>query len=213
MRSVAVVALVACTRPAPAPIEPANRPTTVAAPDHEALCCCELSPPESPKTRHESRESACRFGTPGMPEGMCVGWTGCGFPANAHRTVLDRPDLVAKVAVPVGSCCCSIDSEFRVEGAATCKQGGQCLDADWCEPDPRKLMPVSTPVGQPWIDRCVEIADHFEPWRKNPDWATEISPRKQLISDCQTKRWTLQLQDCLLGANSPLELDHCMFAN
>jgi hypothetical protein len=212
MRSWLVLALVACSHPAPAPNEPANRkPATVASIGHdnaEELCCCELAPPNDPSTRFESRASACRLGTPATPAGTCVAWTGCGFSTGAHRTVTDRPELAARVKVPPGSCCCDVDGAFRVVGAATCGTNGTCLDADWCVPDGRSPPPVTSPG--PWIDRCVQVADHFEPWRKNPDWANEVSPRARLIADCQRDRWSIALQDCLLAANGPLDLDSCM---
>lgn len=160
--------------------------------------------------RFEARTSACVSGTPTMPEGKCVDWTGCGFPSGSKRTVVDRPDLVALVAVPAGSCCCSpTDGDFTVVETATCAKRGECLDADWCEPRGPTPDPPHTPVV-PGVDRCVLIADHFEPWRKNPDWASEISPRAQLIADCKAQNWSVKLQDCLLAANSPLDLDGCV---
>jgi hypothetical protein len=71
-------------------------------------------------------------------------------------------------------------------------------------------MPVTRTPVPPGADRCVQIADHFEPWRKNPDWAAEFSPRQRLISDCKSQHWSRELEDCLLGSNNPLELDSCL---
>lgn len=172
----------------------------------EPLCCCELDPPGEPPARFESRASACAAGTPTIPEGTCVDWTACGFAAGTSRTTADRPDLAPAVAVPAGSCCCDATDGFAVVASASC---GECLDPDWCEP----AAPVPPPPHTPAIagvDRCVQIADHFESWRKNPDWATEVSPRAQLIADCRAKGWSPLLQDCLLAANAPLELDDCV---
>lgn len=204
MRTWLLLVLVACGHPAPATSnEPTNRNTTTVE-QAEALCCCELGPPNEPAP-FESRASACTMGTPATPAGNCVDWKRCGFANTAQRTIEDRPDLAAKVTVKPGSCCCDLEGAFRVTERSTCRE---CLDADWCEPD-KRVRPSLTAPG-PWIDRCTRIADHFEPWRKNPDWAAEVAPRPSLIADCQRDRWSNALQTCLLGAHSPLELDHCI---
>jgi hypothetical protein len=73
--------------------------------------------------------------------------------------------------------------------------------------------PVPPPPPEPPRpppDRCVQVADHFEPWRKNPLWAEEVSPRDRLIADCREQRWSKQLTDCLLAAGGPLDLDSCI---
>ena len=58
-------------------------------------------------------------------------------------------------------------------------------------------------------DMCSRVADHFESWRRNPDWSEEISPREELLADCRTDHWSQPLIECLLQANSPLDLDRC----
>jgi hypothetical protein len=80
------------------------------------------------------------------------------------------------------------------------------------EPEPEQQAQAPKPFSslEPWVDRCVKVADHFEPWRSNPDWAHEVSPRAQLIADCQTKKWSNALQECLLAAGGPLDLDQCI---
>jgi len=206
MRPLALVVLAACTRSVPPPVE---QHASAPPPSLPELCCCEWTNPSdhTDKQHYEARQTACLGGTPAMPEGACVDWTACGFARGAHRTLADRPDLASAVAVPAGSCCCDADEAFRVVAKERCT--GTCLDADWCvrqttPPAPRQ------PSGIEWIDRCVEVADHFEPWRQNPDWANEVSPRTKLIADCQAQRWSPALQACLLEANGPLELDGCI---
>jgi hypothetical protein len=180
-------------------------PLATSAPE---LCCCEWTNPNeaTEKQHYEARASACTGGTPAMPEGACVDWSSCGFASGAHRTIADRPDLASTVAVPAGACCCDSGDAFRVVEQGRCT--GTCLDADWCAGSDR-TRPQSAPTIV-WIDRCVEIADHFEPWRKNPDWAREVSPRARLIADCQAKKWSSALQQCLLAAAGPLQLDDCV---
>jgi hypothetical protein len=207
MRPLALLVLAACTRSVPPPVEQhASAPPPFPAAE---LCCCKwTNPSDHHDTQHyEARRSACIGGTPAMPAGVCDDWSACGFPSGAHRTVADRADLASTVAVPPGSCCCDADAAFRIVPQASCT--GTCLDADWCT---RETTPPARPQpsGIEWIDRCVEVADHFEPWRKNPHWANEVSPRTQLIADCQAQRWSAALQECLLEAGGPLELDGCI---
>jgi hypothetical protein len=141
-----------------------------------------------------------------MPEGRCVDWKQCGQPSNAHLTIADRPKLAAPVAVAPGHCCCSMPDWFRVVDAQECKTG--CLEPEWCE-DPPPKRPVTHPPP-PSADRCVAIADHFEPWRANKFWKDEVSPRDRLIADCKAQHWSVELESCLLAAASPLELDGCV---
>ena len=68
---------------------------------------------------------------------------------------------------------------------------------------------AAEPAAAP-ADRCTAVADHFEPWHSNPDWDVEVAPRDVLIADCRKDHWSAALIDCMLGSNSPLELDHCM---
>jgi hypothetical protein len=68
--------------------------------------------------------------------------------------------------------------------------------------------PPPPPPAPP--DRCVQVADHFEPWRANELWRDEVSPRAKLIADCRAQRWSIELTNCLLRAHSPLELDDCI---
>lgn len=66
------------------------------------------------------------------------------------------------------------------------------------------------PVTSAQHARCLAIADHFEPWRANPLWAQEVSPRAQLIHDCEAHAWGEKLAACILANNSPIEMDACV---
>jgi hypothetical protein len=212
--SAAIPGTVASSTAAPSSNAAAG-PAVAAAADE--LCCCErtfpgpLSEPHAARTteRWESRRDACTHDTPEYPAGRCADWTGCGFPNGSHRTLADRPDLAPPVALPAGSCCCegSDGRGFQVVDTAACRSAGACLEPEWCAGPAQPRRPPSTPVLG---DRCVQIADHFEPWRKNPDWAAEISPRERLVADCKAQHWSAALEDCLLAANGPLDLDGCV---
>lgn len=200
-----VVAASACHQavaPRPEQSHPASPAASAPPATGEPLCCCEVN-----GDAFESRAGACTAGTPAVPDGTCVGWTACGFATGTTRTTADRPDLAPAVAVPAGACCCDAVDGFAVVARASC---GECLDADWCAQAPPAPPPPAHTAAIAGVDRCVQIADHFEPWRKNPDWATEVSPRAQLISDCRAQGWSPQLQDCLLAAAGPLDLDGCV---
>lgn len=202
-----IFSVLACGGPLPSTTtsnEPANRLVAGAVMPSEVLCCCELAPPNEPRP-FESRASACTLGTPATPAGTCVDWTRCGFTSTTVRTIADRPDLASSVKVAPGMCCCDLEGSFGVAERTACRE---CLDADWCVADKREHPPLTAPG--PWIDRCAAIAEHFEPWRKRPEWAAEVSPRATLIADCRRDRWSNAMQSCLLGANSPLELDGCI---
>jgi len=70
------------------------------------------------------------------------------------------------------------------------------------------LVTIVDAVDHPRV--CRGIADHFEPWRSNPLWASEVSPRPDLIKSCVDQRWSVPIMYCLLDSNSPLELDDCV---
>jgi hypothetical protein len=211
---IALVVSIAACKPVPPPAPVANQaPPSIAhpraaSPQPEDVCCCErLHPPEEEAgAPWESRAAACLHGTPTLPDGRCIDWTRCGQPSGSHLTISDRPELAPPVAVARGTCCCSMPDWFRVVDISTCTSG--CLEPEWCAAPPPK--PVATHQPAPNADRCVQIADHFEPWRANPLWKDEISPRAKLIADCKAHHWSVELESCLLDAAGPLDLDTCI---
>jgi hypothetical protein len=209
-----VAAVVACNSTSPPPVAhhgPVPSGAAIAAtPSAEALCCCERLHPsnEAAGAPWESRAGACAHGTPQLPEGRCVDYARCGLPSGVHRTLADRPELAARVAIPAGSCCCATTGAFRVVAQSVCAPPADCLEPEWCE-TARPARPA-TRSPAPLVDRCVQIADHFEPWRSKQYWKDEIAPRAKLIADCKAQHWSIALEDCLLAASSPLELDGCV---